>query len=408
MTKPGRRLFLSMLATAVSGAFLIGGYEFIRVAADSLFISVYGAAQRPYVMAASPLATVLFVYIFGRLLSRLGSLKTLVCTFTLALCAFSISFAYITLHARLGVILFYLFAQSYIVVLFEQYWSFIDSILQKEDAKAFNGPIMGIMSMGPITAGWLTAKAALSLGTKAIILLGAASLLPSLALAYCAYELAGEPRPSAEEKARKGTLQLSLFKEHPRLMLLALVIFLSQGLSSFVQLNFFITLEKALPLEDARTAFMGGFWMRTGIASAFFQFLAAPVLLKLSSLRAVMALIPCAHLLAGLSLFGSRSLTMTALAYGGFKVLDYSLFRAGKEILYIPFSFTVRYRAKQVIDALVYRFSKGLFSGLISVYGIALGAFPLAGYPLTQVVLSLSWLAAVFPLTSGLRDHSAR
>jgi len=41
------------------------------------------------------------------------------------------------------------------------------------------------------------------------------------------------------------------------------------------------------------------------------------------------------------------------------KPIDYSLFRAAKKILYIPFSFDVRYRAKEVIDVFGYRFGKG-------------------------------------------------
>lgn len=389
-----------MSATSVSAAFLLGGYEFIRVAADSLFISAYGAAQRPHVMVVSAIVTIGFVYIFSRLLSFVGSLKALMCTFLIALGVFVLDYLIIASGIRFGVVLFYLFSQSYIVILFEQYWSFIDSILKKEEAKTYNGPIIGITSAGTITAGWIIKKFAASLGTKMFILLGAASMIPSLALFYFAYKMAGEPKPEKGEKeAGGGTLHLSLFRTHSTLLYLALVIALSQGLSTVVQLNYLTTIERSIPLEDARTAFMGNFWMMVSVVSGVFQFIVAPVLLRFFSLRAAMALIPCVHLLIGAAMFGSGSLTIAALAYGGFKVVDYSLFRAGKEVIYIPFGFDVRYRAKQVIDAIVYRFSKGMFSGLFSMYAVILGSVPRITYPVMSVIISLSWLAAVFPLT---------
>jgi len=278
---------------------------------------------------------------------------------------------------------------------------------KKEEAKSYNGPIIGIANLGPITAGWLTAKAAMSLGTNTVILLGAAALIPAMALAYLAYKIAGEPQPSEAEKKLHGAgLHLSLFQAKPALLLLALVIALAQGLSCFVQLNYFVTIEQTIPIEDARTAFMGNFWMTVSAASCIFQFVLTPIMLRFLSLRTAMALIPCVHIAIALSLFGSNSLAMAVLAYGGFKVLDYSIFRAGKEIIYIPYSFDVRYRAKQVIDALVYRFSKGIFSGLISMYELTVGVFPQIGYPIMSIVISAGWLAAVFPLTKNENEDS--
>ncbi len=50
-------------------------------------------------------------------------------------------------------------------------------------------------------------------------------------------------------------------------------------------------------------------------------------------------------------------------AYVCFKSIDYTLFRASKELLYIPLSFDVRFRSKEFIDVFGYRGSKGVASG---------------------------------------------
>ena len=52
-----------------------------------------------------------------------------------------------------------------------------------------------------------------------------------------------------------------------------------------------------------------------------------------------------------------------------FKALDYSVFKAAKEILYIPLPFAARYRAKEVVDVFGYRLSKGGVSLLIEFVG---------------------------------------
>ena len=45
-----------------------------------------------------------------------------------------------------------------------------------------------------------------------------------------------------------------------------------------------------------------------------------------------------------------------------FKCIDYSLFRAAKELLYIPLSYDAKYRTKGIIDVFAYRFGKGAAS----------------------------------------------
>ena len=86
------------------------------------------------------------------------------------------------------------------------------------------------------------------------------------------------------------------------------------------------------------------------------------------------------------------------LAFLLFKAFDYSIFRAAKELLYIPLSFDARYRAKEVIDVFGYRTGKGGSSVLI-VFAQRAGLV-MSGYYLTiGFATALLWIALVFPLT---------
>jgi ATP/ADP translocase len=73
------------------------------------------------------------------------------------------------------------------------------------------------------------------------------------------------------------------------------------------------------------------------------------------------------------------------------KTVDYSVFRASKEVLYVPLPFTARYRGKLTIDALIYRSTKGVVSALLSLAGLVAGVLPLRLYPLLAAVFGGFW-----------------
>ena len=94
-----------------------------------------------------------------------------------------------------------------------------------------------------------------------------------------------------------------------------------------------------------------------------------------------------------------------ALAKVASKCFDYSIFRAAKEILYIPLSPLERVQGKAVVDILAYRVTKGAVTlflkgalALISVSGLVMG--------LTLGVICL-WLVITYFLLKAHRQHVA-
>jgi ATP/ADP translocase len=81
----------------------------------------------------------------------------------------------------------------------------------------------------------------------------------------------------------------------------------------------------------------------------------------------------------------------------GSKVFDYSLFRAAKEILYLPLSYAEKTEGKAVVDVLTYRVSKAGASLLL----LALAASAVTP---TALALLLAWLA----LTEAVTRKEAR
>ncbi|MDH7569230.1 MAG: Npt1/Npt2 family nucleotide transporter, partial [Armatimonadota bacterium] len=226
--------------------------------------------------------------------------------------------------------------------------------------------------------------------------------VPAALFSAVAYAWAGEPQPSPEEAGgRQGHLAVGLFFRHRYLLLLALLIAATQVMSTALDLRFSGLVEDAFSDKDARSAYLGGFYKLLNMAAALLQFVVAPAVLRVLPLRVVHTAIPLIHLCAGLALLLRPTLLVGAAAFMLFKALDYSLFRASKEILYIPLSFDVRYRAKEMIDAFVYRFSKGGLGLALTLAAGVVGRLPGSVYPLVAMGAALAWL----PIVTYLLRH---
>ncbi|MBI5881528.1 MAG: hypothetical protein HZB91_00255 [Elusimicrobia bacterium] len=400
-------------AISVAATFLVGSYEFVRSTSTSLFIAEYGSTRLPYAMTAVPFAMALLVYCYGWLLSRMGAMKTLVVSSLGSGLMFVLTYGALKADIGPAAAFLYVFRQVYIVLIVEQYWSLINSFLKPEQARLYNGPIIGGASVGPVLAGWLIHRKAVAMGSEQILLLAVAALIPATLLAYLSYRLAGEPKPSAEEAGGKqGHLNLSLLKQNRSLLLLAGVVCLAQIVSTAADLRFSALLEATIPGKDERTAFLGGFWSTTNLASSCLQFVVTPLLLSILPTRWIFLGIPAIHIASASYLLARPSLQSAALSLLLFKCVDYSLFRAAKELIYIPLSYDSRYRAKQVIDTFTYRASMGLTSAAFSAVTMLAGVVPGGFYPAAMIGAAAGWAGLALPLTAPTRrerpDGSSR
>ncbi len=400
---PGRRL-AATLAVAAASTFLLFGYEFVRSVAQSLFVEAYGTDKLPWVMAAAPLGTFLMVYGYGRLLSATGPrlaiiLSTALSAFTLLACQKAMLAGFAPATAIL-----YIFREAYIVLLVEQVWSFLNSTLNDSEGRKLNGLVCGLASLGPIAGGLMVKAYAQSWGSANLLLMAALTLVPVGILAAWSFHLAGEPAvPPDQAHGRHGHLGWGELTHTPVLYRMALLIVLTQVVSTALELHMNIRVKALIPDADARTSWFGGLYALLNCGAAVFQFVLTPLALRRFSLVAIHTAIPLLNATAcGVSLV-APGLAPAAGAYMTFKILDYSIFRAGKELLYIPLSFDARYRAKEVIDAFGYRLGKGAASAVFAAVR-EMRAVPLPAYPLTALGALILWL----PLARRMAGEARR
>ncbi len=390
----------AVFLSGLSAMFLFCGYEFIRSPAESIFIDRFGAGAKPYAIACVPFMMAAMIYGYGRLLSSVGAKRAMAVSMLGSAGFLILAWLLLGRAGKWLAFLLLVFKESYVVIISEQYWSFINSVLKDEEGKVFNGPVAGLGALGSLIGGWLLGRFAVGLGTEIFVVFSAFMVLPAAALFWVGYNNAGEPKPSAAEAGgKKGHLHLSILTENRTVLFIAFIIFAAQVVATALDFRFTQLVQDFMPLKDARTAYLGHFWMNVNIFSFSMQFLLTPLLLRYIPRRGILTAIPAVHIVTCLLLFLYPALGLASTAFLLFKGMDYSIFRASKETLYIPFSYDTRYRAKQVAEAFTYRFAKGLTAAGVSALK-TLGAIAPGFYPALGLFFSAAWLAMSFPLTA--------
>lgn len=385
---------------AVAALFTLAGYEFLRSAATVLFKTAYGAENLPLVMAAMPFVVFAGVALYGWILSQLGPRRTLLVTSLGSAMIIFCCYLVVLTGSKLITPVLFLIKEFYIVLLIEQYWSYINSSLTPKTAKLVNGPITGIAGLGSVIGGSLVGVSAVPLGTETMILLAAISLLPAALVSNLTYMKHGEPSaPAIIESERHHYMGWQLFRANPTLLSLLAIVMSAQVVAAVLEFKFQILLSHEFEgMPDKDTAFQGRFWSGISFAALALQFVIAPLLLSFVAIRWVHLMLPMIHMAAITMAILDPGIFTVGLAFFLFKAFDYSIFRAAKELLYVPLSFNERYRAKEVIDVLGYRTGKGgssIVFALLQRAGVIMSNY----YLVIAFVMTAVWLALIFPLT---------
>jgi AAA family ATP:ADP antiporter len=169
-----------------------------------------------------------------------------------------------------------------------------------------------------------------------------------------------------------------------------LIVF-TQLVVNLVDFQFNSVIETFYPETDARTAVIGQVYAAINLGSLVLQLGAGLVLSLLGVSRSLLAipLIVGSTLVVFVLMPGFAAIAVAKVAS---KAFDYSIFRAAKELLYIPLGYAEKTQGKAVVDILTYRVAKGGASAML----IGLGLFGAADLALAcALVCAVLWVLAI-------------
>jgi len=387
-----------VLVRLLGGGFaLMVSYGMVRPLSNSLFSDLVGPENMFWGMALVPLVVTLVMLPYARILSATGPRSTLAVT-TIASAALLL--APTLIRGREGAYVLYLWREAYIVLLVEQLWAFANSSVDTRMGKRIYGPLLVVGGLGAITGNGLVSWLVELTGSWPLLAASTVSLLPFLWLMDGAHRQAPAETAylAAEGSLRpRGHLGLGLFRSHRNLAYLAAIIALGQIFSATMDVTFHIHLKEAFPDVDLRAAREAAFWAMINGGSMLLNLL-APAVLAVVSLRRLHLLYPLGHLALVIGAIIEPGFWTAAAALAWFKIVDYSLFRSSKELLYIPLPFDARYRTKMLIDMVIYRMSKGGGALILAALGAATAGGG-AALPLIAVCCAAGWAGCAPGLT---------
>jgi ATP:ADP antiporter, AAA family len=406
------------------GVFLVlAAYYFVKPARDGLLaISPAGGLSDTELKAYSSLAQ--SVCLIGALplydrISKLlprRSLMTVVTLFfaTNLLVFWALQPGLVFTNITYAGLVFYLWVGIFNLFIVAQFWSFAADLYSEESGKRLF-PLIAIgATAGAASGAWMAKRLVGFVGTYGLLLVAAAVLALSLIAIRMADSLGAEgPRPGQREAApaqpRDPSGGLGLVFRHKYLIATAFLVLVLNWVNTNGENFLFGAAEKHIHAEavargipqgeptetfirDQTTRFYGDLFFWVNVTALFLQTLVASRLLRYGGFGAILLALPAISLTAYVVMALHPTLGAIRRMKIAENVTDYSINNTAKQVLWLPTTLDMKYRAKATIDTLFVRAGDAL-AAVTAFVGVKLLEAPLRALFGFNAVLVLAWLA---------------
>ncbi len=443
------------LAMALLGFLLMTSYYLIKPVRDALILQQGGAEVKAYMQAVTAVILYFVVQGYAKLVSRYERTRliTVVTTIFIAcLVGFWILNQFGTPYLSY---VFFVWIGMFSVMVVAQFWSYANDVYSTEAGKRLF-PLVGFGVMTGAAVGADIAKRLLEyLGVFELLLLtaallGATILMTNLiSLRVWGRRQIRVSQSSLEEwlverKARKEREKLAfgLLREHKYLGYIALLILMlnlvnsngeyilgaliedhtaqrlevstSEAAAAGVPLKFGERELGAPDSEEARDAFVqstigqfwAGFYFWVNLVGMVLQLFVVSRLIKLGGIRAGLYWLPIVALgVYGLVLF-LPALRVFRFGKTAENASDYSINKTTVQMLFLPTSRDVKYKAKQATDSFFHRLGD-VGSAVVVLLGTVVFSLGARGFALVNLLLIAGWFFLVRAIAREHREIEA-
>jgi AAA family ATP:ADP antiporter len=418
----------------LSAAFfmLIGSYWLLRSMKDAIFTQLVGYKYQPYAKMTSLVVVIVAVLFYNKLINLLKR-TTLVYT---VMAFFGIGFfaiAYFLGHQELvctavspdsfmspilscipgktfGWII-YCFLESFGSISVALFLSFVASVMTSESAKRGYGMMYSFGQIGQILGAYLVTAYAASLGFSWLFALGGALIcsVPFFIRWYVSVhpeQLAPAVKPG-EKKKDTGIFEgLRLIISQPYIAGLLVVTTAYEIISTIVEYQMGMCVTEVFPINtSANMAWIKGIQgMSTGVLAIVFSLFGTSFFMRRFGLKFCLMAFPAMIGLTLLVTFGLYFSGVNAyilmwtflVAVVIFKGLSYTLNNPSKEVMYIPTSKDVKFKAKSWIDSFGNRSTKAVGASVNAALKSSLPLLITAGTVISLGIVGVWLVVAAF------------
>lgn len=362
--------------------FLIGSYWLLRTQKDAAFNAIVGLEYQPMAKMISWGASILIVLLYSKLVDMLSKNALLMSLASFYGVGFAAT-AYLLQHPTVGFAntvaspnrifgwFIYLFTESFGTVMVGLFWAFVTSSTKTESAKKGYPLIIAGAQTGSILGSWLSWQSA-RFGNAFLYNMGALGicLIVPMVLAYLSL-VPAEYRTGAagaEKKKKTGALEgLKILLSRPYVMGIFVLCTFYEVIGTIIDFQMKMLARAAYPTKEAFASFNGMYGMMTNGLSLVLALVGTSFLMRRFGLRFCLIMFPVITGIMVGAVYFAPVLYVTMAAMIIIKALSYAVNNPSKEMMYIPTSKDVRFKAKGWIDQFGGRASKGTGAAINNV-----------------------------------------
>lgn len=391
--------------------FLLASYFILRPLRDTMG-TVYGVDRLQELFTGTFLLSFIVAPVFAGLASRIRLAVFLPWVYgfvALTMLLFYVLFQSVA-NDRSIAAAFFVWLSTLILLIVSVFWSLMADIFSSAQAKRLFGFIAAGGSVGAISAPAFVALFVNAVGTNTLLLISAAGFTIT-ALLVRLLEAEKHKLVVAGEEAQKTTLDHSLggnpfdgfmllFRSR-YLLMIALFVLLMTWISTVIYFQLGDLISKEFASAAARTQAYASIDLATNSIAVLIQLFGTGRLIQRFGVTTALLLNPIVIVLAFLAVVFSPVL----LVLGGVQVVrrvsEFAIAKPARDILFTVVDQQSKYKAKNVIETVVYRFgdlSSAWLSAAVLPYGVA-------GMAVLGIVIAACW----FPICwfIGRRFESA-
>ena len=382
---------------------LLAGYYVLRPVRDEMGLAS-GIKNLPWLFTATFFVMLAVVPIYGALVARLPRRRFIPLVYHFFVANILIFWVLLTQGIALTVTaqVFFVWISVFNLFAVSVFWSFMADLYDAERGKRLFGFIAAGGSAGALLGPIIATTLAVPIGRAnlliiaALLLEGAVFCAMRLETAAAAFKAGQAVTPQSKPEAALGgswIAGLAMIVRSPYLAGIAAWVALLSLAGTFLyfqQANIVSALSKN---ADQRTAIFAQIDLAVSLLTLVVQFLATGKLIKRFGAGPAAAFLPFVFALGFIALWATPMLWVVIAFQAVQRAANFAISNPAREVLFTVVEREEKYKAKNVIDNVVFRGSDAVFGWLFTALrgaGLELGAISLATVPVTAVWLMLA------------------
>lgn len=386
---------------------LIGAYWILRTQKDAVFDALVGLSYQPKAKLLSWVVSIVLVLCYSTLVDVVSKRKLFIFLsgfFGLVFLAVGACLAYAPFgfadsaqgpHRLFGWFI-YVIIESLGSLMVSLFWSFVTSTTSAASAKK-GYPLIIAGSQSGALLGSFCSWHSQRLGNATLFCFGAGALalIAPMVFWYSRLVSTHEATPAVahHEKHKTGMWEgLRILLTRPYVGAILIVSTLYEVITTILEFEMKVAARKLYLTREAFASFNGMYGMYVNALALLFALLGTSFLMRRFGLRFCLILFPVITAIVVGGVYSMPTLAMLIVACMATKGLGYALNNPAKEMMYIPTTPDIRFKAKSWIDQFGGKSFKAVGAGINNAFGHSLEALVLYGTGIS-LGLIVVWIA---------------